>query len=39
LDFKITHKDGLTSARCGIIETVRGNIETPVFMPVARRGL
>jgi queuine tRNA-ribosyltransferase len=38
LDFKITHKDGLTSARCGIIETVRGNIETPVFMPVGTQG-
>ncbi len=38
MDFKITHKDGLTSARCGIIETVRGNIETPVFMPVGTQG-
>jgi queuine tRNA-ribosyltransferase len=38
LEFKITHKDSLTSARCGIIETARGNIETPVFMPVGTQG-
>ncbi len=38
LEFQITHKDGLTSARCGIIETARGNIETPVFMPVGTQG-
>ncbi|NLA75547.1 MAG: tRNA guanosine(34) transglycosylase Tgt [Deltaproteobacteria bacterium] len=38
MEFKITHKDGLTSARSGIISTARGNIETPVFMPVGTQG-
>ncbi|MBN1907514.1 MAG: tRNA guanosine(34) transglycosylase Tgt [Deltaproteobacteria bacterium] len=38
LEFQITHKDGSTGARCGIIETARGNIETPVFMPVGTQG-
>ena len=30
--FKITHNDN--ESRSGLIETQRGNIETPVFMPV-----
>ena len=30
--FKILKKDKF--ARCGLIETHRGNIHTPVFMPV-----
>jgi queuine tRNA-ribosyltransferase len=32
--FKITHTCNDTSARTGVIETDRGLIETPVFMPV-----
>ena len=32
LAFKVLHKDNY--ARCGIIETHRGNINTPAFMPV-----
>ena len=30
--FKVLNKDSY--ARCGIIETHRGNINTPAFMPV-----
>ena len=30
--FKVLHKDNY--ARCGLIETHRGNIQTPAFMPV-----
>ncbi len=32
--FSIKHKSSRCSARCGIIHTEHGNIETPVFMPV-----
>lgn len=38
MEFRITHKDSSTGARCGIIATARGNIETPVFMPVGTQG-
>ncbi len=38
MKFSITHKDKSTRARTGIIETSRGNIETPVFMPVGTQG-
>ena len=34
--FKILSKDNF--ARCGIIETHRGNIHTPTFMPVGTQG-
>ena len=34
IDFKITHKDSSTRARCGLLTLERGAIETPVFMPV-----
>ena len=34
--FQITHKDG--KARCGILKTVSGALQTPFFMPVASRG-
>ena len=30
--FKVLHQDKF--ARCGLIETHRGNINTPAFMPV-----
>jgi len=36
--FKITHKDKSTNARIGILQTKKGKIETPFFMPVATRG-
>ncbi|HAG08781.1 MAG TPA: tRNA guanosine(34) transglycosylase Tgt, partial [Desulfotomaculum sp.] len=32
--FKITHEDTQTRARTGILQTARGAIQTPVFMPV-----
>ncbi len=32
--FNITHKCKDSKARCGIIETLHGNVETPIFMPV-----
>ncbi|HCJ78526.1 MAG TPA: tRNA guanosine(34) transglycosylase Tgt, partial [Desulfotomaculum sp.] len=32
--FKITYKDTQTRARTGILQTERGIIQTPVFMPV-----
>jgi len=36
--FQITHTCNDTSARTGVIETDRGRIETPVFMPVGTLG-
>ena len=38
MNFTITHKDESTKARTGVIETSRGVIETPVFMPVGTQG-
>ena len=34
--FKVLNKDKF--ARCGLIETHRGNINTPAFMPVGTLG-
>jgi queuine tRNA-ribosyltransferase len=34
MDFKITHKDTTTKARCGTLTLERGEIQTPIFMPV-----
>ncbi len=34
--FNVTHKDNFS--RSGVIETSRGNIDTPVFMPVGTQG-
>jgi len=36
--FTIIHKDKKTSARIGILQTKKGKVETPFFMPVATRG-
>jgi len=36
--FEIIHKDGQTNARTGRIITHRGEIETPIFMPVGTAG-
>ena len=33
--FQITAQDGKTAARCGLLYTKHGIVETPVFMPVA----
>ena len=38
MKFTISHKHESINARTGIIETSRGNIETPVFMPVGTQG-
>ncbi len=35
--FKIVHKDKKTNARVGILNTKKGKIETPFFMPVATK--
>ena len=32
--FKLKEKDINTKARCGLITTAHGNVETPAFMPV-----
>jgi len=34
LIFQVTHRDARTSARAGVLKTSRGEIHTPVFMPV-----
>ncbi|MCI1779508.1 MAG: tRNA guanosine(34) transglycosylase Tgt [Bacteroidales bacterium] len=36
--FKEIARDGNTSARCGILHTGHGDIETPIFMPVGTVG-
>ncbi|MFA3783212.1 tRNA guanosine(34) transglycosylase Tgt [Melioribacteraceae bacterium 4301-Me] len=36
--FTIQHKDKNSKARCGLIETEHGVIETPIFMPVGTQG-
>ena len=35
--FQITHKDKKTKARTGLLNTKKGKIETPFFMPVATK--
>ncbi|MCP4148394.1 MAG: tRNA-guanine transglycosylase, partial [bacterium] len=36
--FEVLNKDQNSLARRGIIKTRRGNIETPIFMPVGTAG-
>ncbi|MFA5763495.1 MAG: tRNA guanosine(34) transglycosylase Tgt [archaeon] len=36
--FEVTHKQKNSLARCGILKTAHGKIETPFFMPVATKG-
>ncbi len=38
MQFTIQHKDPLSSARAGIMETAHGTIQTPIFMPVGTQG-
>ncbi len=38
MDFTIIGKDSQTAARAGLIQTDRGPIETPIFMPVGTVG-
>ena len=37
--FKIIHKSKISKARLGVIQTPHGNLETPIFMPDATRGV
>ena len=36
--FTVTHRDSQTKARAGLLETLHGSIQTPVFMPVGTVG-
>ncbi len=38
LNFKVLKQSGETRARTGIVKTCRGNIHTPIFMPVGTLG-
>ena len=38
MNFKLTHTDSGSSARCGILSTDHGDIMTPIFMPVGTVG-
>ena len=38
MKFELTHNDPQSSARCGLITTDHGQIETPIFMPVGTVG-
>ena len=38
MKFVKTHADAASSARCGVITTDHGTIETPIFMPVGTVG-
>ena len=38
MDFTVLHRDRETAARLGVITTSRGEITTPIFMPVATHG-
>jgi queuine tRNA-ribosyltransferase len=38
LKFKLLKEDSKSKARLGLIETMHGQIETPIFMPVGTRG-
>lgn len=38
MKFNLTHTDTTSKARCGLIETDHGSIETPIFMPVGTIG-
>ena len=36
--FTVTHRDSQTKARVGLLETLHGSVQTPVFMPVGTAG-
>jgi queuine tRNA-ribosyltransferase len=38
MKFEIKHRDTATSARTGVLTTSRGEIHTPIFMPVGTQG-
>jgi queuine tRNA-ribosyltransferase len=37
-EFSLLHRDAGSAARRGVIETARGRIDTPIFMPVGTQG-
>jgi queuine tRNA-ribosyltransferase len=37
-EFRITHRDPRSKARCGWLRTPHGTVQTPVFMPVGTHG-
>jgi queuine tRNA-ribosyltransferase len=37
-DFRVVHRDPQTKARCGLLQTPHGPVQTPVFMPVGTLG-
>ncbi len=37
-DFEIIHQDAGSSARCGLLNTSHGKVDTPAFMPVGTSG-
>lgn len=37
-DFGVTHRDAASKARCGLLRTAHGTVQTPVFMPVGTVG-
>ena len=38
MEFKLIKKDKLCAARSGVLTTSHGEIQTPIFMPVATHG-
>ena len=36
--FAVSHQDGVTAARRGLLRTPRGDVDTPAFMPVGTQG-
>ncbi|TAF67476.1 MAG: tRNA guanosine(34) transglycosylase Tgt [Cytophagales bacterium] len=38
MSFQLIHKDPISKARAGLLQTAHGNIETPIFMPVGTAG-
>ena len=38
MEFELQHTDTQSKARCGLITTDHGCIETPIFMPVGTQG-
>jgi len=38
LSFSVTHRDPSSAARCGVLETPHGTVDTPAFMPVGTYG-
>ena len=36
--FKLIHKDRSSKARLGVLTTVHGEVNTPIFMPVGTQG-